>query len=115
MPLSRGSPPCVFERSTFRIAGGALLAPTSGSCNGPAANEVFGEFGMLEVRDEAAMMAPAAAQEQWTSETAAAIYRLPFNDLLFRAQVVHQQNFDPNRVQLSRLLNIKTGGCPEDC
>ena len=66
---------------------------------------------MLEVRDEAAAMAPA----QWTSETAAAIYHLPFNDLLFRAQVVHRQHFDPNRVQLSRLLNIKTGGCPEDC
>ena len=40
---------------------------------------------------------------------------MPFNDLLFRAQTVHRQNFDPNRVQLSRLLSIKTGGCPEDC
>jgi biotin synthase len=40
---------------------------------------------------------------------------MPFNDLLFKAQSVHRQHFDPNRVQLSRLLNIKTGGCPEDC
>jgi biotin synthase len=40
---------------------------------------------------------------------------MPFNDLLFRAQTVHRENFDPNRVQLSRLLSIKTGGCPEDC
>ncbi|TIU29162.1 MAG: biotin synthase BioB, partial [Mesorhizobium sp.] len=39
----------------------------------------------------------------------------PFNDLLFRAQTIHRENFDPNRVQLSRLLSIKTGGCPEDC
>ena len=70
---------------------------------------------MLEVRDEAAAMAPVATPVQWTSESAAAIYRLPFNDLLFRAQVVHREHFDPNRVQLSRLLNIKTGGCPEDC
>nr|WP_245285637.1 biotin synthase BioB [Bradyrhizobium japonicum] len=38
-----------------------------------------------------------------------------FNDLLFRSQSVHREHFDPNRVQLSRLLNIKTGGCPEDC
>ena len=51
----------------------------------------------------------------WTLEEARAIYDSPFNDLLFRAQTVHRQNFDPNRVQLSRLLSIKTGGCPEDC
>ena len=70
---------------------------------------------MLDVREEASVMAPAAAPAQWTGETAAAIYRLPFNDLLFRAQSIHRQHFDPNRVQLSRLLNIKTGGCPEDC
>jgi biotin synthase len=70
---------------------------------------------MLEVRDEAAAMAPVIAPAPWSSDTAAAIYRLPFNDLLFRAQSLHRQHFDPNRVQLSRLLNIKTGGCPEDC
>ncbi|WP_292055497.1 biotin synthase BioB [Mesorhizobium sp.] len=40
---------------------------------------------------------------------------MPFNDLLFLAQTIHRQNFDQNRVQLSRLLSIKTGGCPEDC
>ena len=43
------------------------------------------------------------------------IYHLPFNDLLFHAQTIHRANFDPNSVQLSRLLSIKTGGCPEDC
>ncbi|TGT35817.1 MULTISPECIES: biotin synthase BioB [unclassified Mesorhizobium] len=51
----------------------------------------------------------------WTRAEARAVYDLPFNDLLFRAQTIHRENFDPNRVQLSRLLSIKTGGCPEDC
>jgi biotin synthase len=54
-------------------------------------------------------------RKTWTEAEAAALYALPFNDLLFRAQTVHRENFDPNRVQLSRLLSIKTGGCPEDC
>jgi biotin synthase len=43
------------------------------------------------------------------------LYALPFNDLLFLAHTVHRENFDPNRVQRSTLLSIKTGGCPEDC
>jgi biotin synthase len=46
---------------------------------------------------------------------ALALFDLPFNDLLFRAHTVHRANFDPNRVQRSTLLSIKTGGCPEDC
>ena len=46
---------------------------------------------------------------------ARALLDLPFNDLLFRAHTVHRENFDPNRVQRSTLLSIKTGGCPEDC
>src|SRR6185436_16856474 len=45
----------------------------------------------------------------------AALFDLPFNDLLFEAQTVHRRNFDPNEVQLSTLLSIKTGGCVEDC
>ncbi|WP_246752820.1 biotin synthase BioB [Sinorhizobium sp. BG8] len=48
-------------------------------------------------------------------EDARIIYNLPFNDLLFRAQSVHRAHFDPNAVQMSRLLSIKTGGCAEDC
>ncbi|MER9489245.1 biotin synthase BioB [Mesorhizobium sp. M0563] len=51
----------------------------------------------------------------WTLEKARALHYAPFNNLLFLAQTVHRQNFDPNKVQLSRLLSIKTGGCPEDC
>ncbi|WP_339073216.1 biotin synthase BioB [Sinorhizobium meliloti] len=48
-------------------------------------------------------------------EGATIIYNLPFNDLLFRAQQIHRENFDPNAIQMSRLLSIKTGGCAEDC
>ena len=70
---------------------------------------------MLEVRDESAVTAPLADAPAWTSEAAWSLYRLPFNDLLFKAQSIHRRHFDPNRVQLSKLLNIKTGGCPEDC
>ena len=44
-----------------------------------------------------------------------ALFRLPFADLLYRAQQVHREHFDPNQVQLSTLLSIKTGGCSEDC
>ncbi len=56
-----------------------------------------------------------ATQGSWTFDEARALYDLPFNDLLHRAHCVHRANFDPNRVQLSKLLNIKTGACPEDC
>ncbi|MCR4346716.1 MAG: biotin synthase BioB [Sulfuricaulis sp.] len=49
-----------------------------------------------------------------TSEIAD-LFELPFNDLVYRAQTVHRQHFDPNAVQLSTLLSIKTGGCSEDC
>src|SRR5260370_1369817 len=51
----------------------------------------------------------------WTREEALALYEAPFNDLLFQAQTAHRQHFDPNKVQLSRLLSIKTGGCPQGC
>ena len=44
-----------------------------------------------------------------------ALFAKPFNDLLYEAQNAHRQHFDPNKVQLSTLLSIKTGGCPEDC
>ena len=51
----------------------------------------------------------------WTRDAARAIYDMPLMDLLFRAQTVHRENFDPNKVQTSKLLSIKTGGCAEDC
>lgn len=54
-------------------------------------------------------------RHNWTQDEVAALYSLPFNDLLFRAASVHRQCFDPNEVQVSTLLSIKTGACPEDC
>ena len=58
---------------------------------------------------------PAAATDERLRAEALALFDLPFNDLIFRAHTVHRANFDPNRVQRSTLLSIKTGGCPEDC
>ncbi len=57
----------------------------------------------------------AAAPARWSAADIEALFALPFNDLLHRAQCVHRAHFDPNVVQLSTLLSIKTGGCPEDC
>ena len=54
-------------------------------------------------------------RHDWTRAEAEELYKQPFNELLFQAQTVHRRHFDPNRIQLSRLLNIKTGGCAEDC
>ena len=61
--------------------------------------------------------APVASSknERWSVAEIEALFKLPFNDLMFRAQQVHRENFDPNAVQLSTLLSIKTGGCSEDC
>ena len=56
-----------------------------------------------------------ALRHDWTLAEVRALFELPFNDLLFQAQTVHRQHFDPNRVQVSTLLSIKTGACPEDC
>ena len=58
---------------------------------------------------------PVAAPQRWSPGAVAALFELPFNELLFRAQTVHREHFDPAEVQLSTLLSIKTGGCPENC
>jgi len=55
---------------------------------------------------------PASA---WSADAIMALYELPFMDLMHRAQQTHRAHFDPNVIQLSSLLSIKTGGCPEDC
>jgi len=51
----------------------------------------------------------------WSVDEIAELFELPFNDLIFRAQQAHRAHFDANEIQLSTLLSIKTGGCPEDC
>src|SRR5574344_1627928 len=54
-------------------------------------------------------------RHNWSVEQVSALFALPFNDLLFQAQSVPRQHFDANEVQVSTLLSIKTGACPEDC
>ena len=58
---------------------------------------------------------PAPKTGAWQVEEILALFNLPFNDLLYRAQQVHRENFNPSEVELATLLSIKTGGCPEDC
>jgi len=58
---------------------------------------------MIEVRND------------WKIDEIKALFEIPFNDLLFKAHSIHRETFDPNKVQVSSLLNIKTGACPEDC
>lgn len=54
-------------------------------------------------------------RHDWTRDQIKALFDKPFNDLMFEAQSIHRQHFDPNAVQISTLLSIKTGACPEDC
>ena len=56
-----------------------------------------------------------AVRHDWKRSEIDALFALPFNDLLFQAASVHRAHFDPNAVQVSTLLSIKTGACPEDC
>jgi len=57
----------------------------------------------------------APIRRNWGRVEAEALYELPFADLMFRAQSIHREHFDPNHVETASLLSIKTGGCPEDC
>lgn len=88
-----------------------LPTDTSVKQNPPAAtNSLNGQPGVLvHARRQRDGDAP------WTRAQVEALFDLPFNDLLHRAHTVHRQQFDANGVQLSTLLSIKTGGCPEDC
>ena len=63
----------------------------------------------------ASVSADSVGAARWSIDAVAHLLDLPFADLLYRAQSTHRANFDPNAVQLSTLLSIKTGGCPEDC
>ncbi len=60
-------------------------------------------------------MTTTAIRHDWNVNEVEALLALPFNDLLFKAQSLHREHFDPNAVQISTLLSIKTGSCPEDC
>jgi biotin synthase len=80
------------------------------SCSSP---ELSREATIALPRKKNAVSLPADAP--WTTADVMALFELPFNDLLFRAQQVHREHHEPNTVQLSTLLSIKTGGCAEDC
>lgn len=58
---------------------------------------------------------PVETEKRWSVAQIVALFELPFSDLIHRAQTIHRENFDPNAVQVSTLLSIKTGGCSEDC
>jgi len=68
----------------------------------------------MNTRREDFSQAPPTGQ-RWSQADVEALFSQPFNDLIYRAQRVHRRHFDPNTVQLSTLMNIKSGGCPEDC
>src|SRR6187402_2248677 len=58
---------------------------------------------------------PGLVRNDWTRAEIRALFALPFPELMFEAARVHRMHFDPSEVQISTLLSIKTGGCPEDC
>ncbi|OGT60816.1 MAG: biotin synthase BioB [Gammaproteobacteria bacterium RIFCSPHIGHO2_12_FULL_63_22] len=58
---------------------------------------------------------PSVLRHDWSRDQVLALFALPFPELMHRAGTVHRENFDPSQVQVSTLLSIKTGGCPEDC
>ena len=60
-------------------------------------------------------LSPSEIRQTWTMAEVLELFELPFSDLMFKAQTLHRRYFDANEVQLSQLLSIKTGGCPEDC
>src|SRR5690554_2710971 len=61
------------------------------------------------------LVEPQADRKYWQREEIAELFALPFNDLIFKAASIHRQHFDLNQMQVSTLLSIKTGACPEDC
>ena len=70
---------------------------------------------MVEASSIKRNVAPVETDKRWTVAQIVELFELPFSDLIHRAQTVHRENFDPNAVQVSTLLSIKTGGCSEDC
>jgi len=69
----------------------------------------------LATDDAPHMNGPSLIRHDWTRQEVRALFDLPFPELMFHAQTVHREHFDPAEVQISTLLSIKTGGCPEDC
>jgi biotin synthase len=81
----------------------------------PLSSELTSQTTSGESRPAENDIASATVRHDWQRDQIAALFALPFSDLVFRAQSIHRQHFDPNEVQISTLLSIKTGACPEDC
>jgi biotin synthase len=86
------------------------MLPVDAPMPPPSLNERAGESA-----DRGAMQAPRRSAARWRVAQVEMLFELPFNDLLHRAHSIHREHFDPNAVQLSTLISVKTGGCPEDC
>lgn len=70
---------------------------------------------LVDVTSVKRNVAPVEIEKRWSVAQIVELFEMPFSDLIHRAQTVHRENFDPNAVQVSTLLSIKTGGCSEDC
>ncbi len=80
-----------------------------------ASTEARGETKAMAIPNSWKGKIDAAATTAWPLDQVEALFNLPFNDLIHQAQSVHREHHDANKVQLSTLLSIKTGGCSEDC
>ena len=124
------SRPVDAERATELLRAGKIEPATAAAAGEPrrrnaARAPAMGRFPQRAAGYTAAMSLAADApphipaagppRHDWTRAEVRALFDLPFPELMFRAQSVHRQNFDPAEVQISTLLSIKTGGCPEDC
>jgi biotin synthase len=76
---------------------------------------VSGNLSTVDAASIKRNVVPVETEKRWSVGQIVALYELPFSDLIHQAQIVHRENFDPNAVQVSTLLSIKTGGCSEDC
>ncbi|MBI4938698.1 MAG: biotin synthase BioB [Nitrosomonadales bacterium] len=70
---------------------------------------------IFRARKAAAPASPSGTARRWSVDEVVELFKLPFADLLYHAQQIHREHFDPNAVQLSTLLSVKSGGCSEDC
>ncbi len=94
---------------------GALARRDPGHEQAPQPLASTGNTGRHSVEDGAASFFPGELRHDWALDEVLDLYQRPLNDLIHLAQQAHRRHFEPNRVQLSTLLNIKRGGCPEDC
>lgn len=91
------------------------MSSTASSRAAAAATPSRSAPGSKAVAQAADQAADPAIRHDWAPSEVEALFALPFNDLLFQAHSIHRAYFDPNEVQVSTLLSIKTGACPEDC